>query len=66
MQTRILIIEDNMGLAKALKDRLQSGAYAIVVAPERDSGLKTAIRGAFNLVILETIPPAQSGLVARN
>jgi len=59
---RILIIEDEVGLAKMLKRRLQSEKYVIVVARDGNSGLDIAINGRFDLLILDLRDQGQCGL----
>lgn len=62
MNARILIVEDEIGLATTLKDRLQTEDYFISVARNGNLALDMAINGAFDLLILDLILPGQSGL----
>jgi two-component system, OmpR family, alkaline phosphatase synthesis response regulator PhoP len=62
MSARILIVEDEPGLATTLKDRLQKEGHAVSVARDGNSGMEMAIREPFDMMILDIMLPGQSGL----
>src|SRR6201997_4433420 len=62
MSARILIIEDESGLATTLKDRLQKEGHTVNVALDGNSGMVMAMREAFDLLILDLMLPGQNGL----
>jgi two-component system alkaline phosphatase synthesis response regulator PhoP len=62
MNAKILIVEDEPGLATTLKDRLQKEGHAVSVARDGNSGMEMAIREPFDIMILDIMLPGQSGL----
>jgi len=62
MSARILIVEDESGLATTLKDRLQKEGHTVSVALDGNSGMSMAMREAFDLLILDLMLPGQNGL----
>jgi len=62
MDARILIVEDEAGLATTLKDRLHKEGYAVSVAKDGNSGMDLATREPFDLLILDLMLPGQNGL----
>jgi two-component system, OmpR family, alkaline phosphatase synthesis response regulator PhoP len=62
MSARILIVEDESGLATTLKDRLQKEGHTVSVALDGNSGMVTALREPFDLLILDLMLPGQNGL----
>ena len=62
MSARILIVEDESGLATTLKDRLQKEGHTVTVALDGNSGMVTALREPYDLLILDLMLPGQNGL----
>jgi two-component system alkaline phosphatase synthesis response regulator PhoP len=62
MKKKILLIEDEPGLAVTLQDRLQGESYSVEVAPDGEAGLERATRDYFDLIILDLIAPGKGGL----
>jgi two-component system alkaline phosphatase synthesis response regulator PhoP len=62
MNARILIIEDESGLATTLKDRLKKEGHTVNVALDGNSGMVMALREPFDLLILDLMLPGQNGL----
>jgi len=62
METKILIVEDELGLVRSLQDRLRKEGYAVKSARDGVSGLDLATRETFDLIILDLMLPQQSGL----
>lgn len=62
MNARILIVEDEAGLATTLKDRLQKEGHTVSVARDGNSGMDMATREPFDVLILDIMLPGQNGL----
>ena len=62
MNARILIVEDEAGLATTLKDRLQKEGHTVSVARDGNSGMDMATREPFDVLILDLMLPGQNGL----
>jgi len=62
MNERILIVEDELGLAITLEDRLASEGYQVTVARDGLEGFEQATRKPFDLIILDIMLPGKSGL----
>jgi DNA-binding response OmpR family regulator len=59
---RILVVEDEHKIARALKDGLEQESYAVDVAYDGESGLNTALNDDYDLIILDVMLPGLSGL----
>jgi len=59
---KILLIEDDPGLASTLPGHLQSEGYSVEVASDGETGLDRATRDYFDLIILDIALPGKSGL----
>lgn len=62
MKKKILLIEDEPGLAATLQDRLQCEGYSVEAAQDGEAGLERATRDYFDLIILDIMLPGTSGL----
>jgi two-component system, OmpR family, alkaline phosphatase synthesis response regulator PhoP len=62
MSAKILIVEDEAGLATTLKDRLQKEGHTVSVARDGNSGMDMATREPFDVLILDLMLPGQNGL----
>jgi two-component system alkaline phosphatase synthesis response regulator PhoP len=62
MKKRILLIEDEAGLAATLQDRFQGEGYSVEVAPDGEAGLERATHDYFDLIILDLMLPGKSSL----
>ena len=61
MSKRILLVEDEVGLALTLEDRLTAEGYAVEVARDGEAGLQRASAEPFDLVLLDVMLPKKSG-----
>jgi DNA-binding response OmpR family regulator len=59
---RILVIEDEKKVAKALRDGLGGEGYAVSVAADAEEGLLLASREPFDLVLLDLALPRRDGI----
>jgi two-component system alkaline phosphatase synthesis response regulator PhoP len=62
MNEKILIIEDERGLAITLTDRLKSEGYSVTAVRDGEEGLQCAIRDPFDLIVLDLMLPGKNGL----
>ena len=59
--TKILVVEDEPGIAFALEVDLRGEGYDTTVATTGDDGLRLAKGGAFDLVLLDVMLPGRDG-----
>ena len=60
--TKILIVEDDIKILRALAMRLRAGGYDTLTASDALSGVSMAVRNRPDLMILDINMPAGSGL----
>ena len=61
MSLRILLVEDEPGLSLTISDLLRVEGYEVETAADGPRGLDMALRGGFDLVILDVMLPGKSG-----
>ena len=59
--SRILLVEDDPGMAKGLAFNLEAEGYEVVVARDGEDGLAEARRGGFDLMLFDVMLPHKSG-----
>lgn len=59
---RILIVEDEQGIAAFLKQGLEEESYAVDVAFDGNNGLHLALSGEYDLLLLDWMLPGISGI----
>jgi len=59
---RILIIEDEKKVAKALREGLEAEHYEVSVAANGEEGFFLASQGSFDLVLLDLMLPRRNGI----
>jgi two-component system copper resistance phosphate regulon response regulator CusR len=59
---RVLVVEDEAKVARALREGLQRERYQVVVAPTGEEGFFLASAEKFDLVILDLMLPGRDGL----
>ena len=59
--TRILVVEDEPGIAFALKADLETEGYAVTVATTGNDALRLAQPDAFDLILLDIMLPGKDG-----
>jgi two-component system alkaline phosphatase synthesis response regulator PhoP len=62
MPSRILIVEDEPSIRTAVADRLRSEGYAVEASGDAADGLRRALDGGFDLLVLDVMLPGGSGL----
>jgi two-component system response regulator ArlR len=58
---KILIVEDDQNIAKALAVRLKSAGYQVTVAPDAVAGVSSAVKTQPDLALLDISLPAGTG-----
>ena len=61
MSKRVLIIEDESTLALLLQERLEKEGYSVATCRDGEEGLAQALRGAFDLLVLDIKLPGRNG-----
>lgn len=59
---KLLLIEDEKRLLEALSHLLKKNGYAVDSASDGETGLDMAIAGAYDVIILDRMLPAQDGV----
>ncbi len=59
---RILIIEDDAAIRRGIVDTLQVSGYATLEAARGDTGLASAVRDSYDLLLLDLVLPGRDGL----
>jgi len=59
---RILVIEDEKKVSKALKEGLEAERYEVRVAADGEAGFLQASRDSFDLVLLDLMLPGRDGI----
>src|SRR5690554_4188180 len=59
---RILVVEDEDGIASFLKQGLEEEAFAVDVVSEGKNGLEMALSGEYDLLLLDWMLPGISGI----
>jgi two-component system alkaline phosphatase synthesis response regulator PhoP len=62
MSARILLVEDELGVALTLSDLLQGEGYEVETSGDGPGGLARATSEAFDLVVLDVMLPGKNGL----
>lgn len=58
---RILIIEDDKGIAELERDYLEANGFAVDMAFDGDTGEKKALQEAYDFIILDIMLPGRDG-----
>lgn len=58
---RILLVEDDVAIARSLKEGLEDEAYAVDVAHDDDEGYRTATADDYDVIILDVMLPEMNG-----
>lgn len=59
---RILVVEDEKGIANFLKDGLEEESFAVDVAQDGNAGLEMAATNDYDLILLDWMIPGISGI----
>ncbi|HSP14191.1 MAG TPA: response regulator transcription factor [Thermoanaerobaculia bacterium] len=58
----ILVVEDDPAMSVALRDGFEFEKYAVDMALDGEEGLRLALRGRYDVIILDVMLPKKSGL----
>lgn len=58
---QILIIEDDINIAELEKEYLQLNGYKVEIIQDGIQGLKKALIGTYNLIIVDLMLPGKDG-----
>lgn len=61
MSARVLVVEDEPVLVLTLTDRLRAEGYEVDAAETGDEGLRRALEGSFDLILLDVALPGKGG-----
>lgn len=59
--TRILVVEDEPGIAMGLEEDLTLEGYAVEIVRDGDSALRRAREGRFDMILLDVMLPGKDG-----
>lgn len=59
---RILIIEDDANIAALERDFLEINGFAVTIASDGEEGLRVALGGGWNLILLDVMLPSMDGM----
>ena len=58
---RVLLIEDEVGIARLIKQGLEEAGFLVDVAKDGQSGLTMAQEQTYHLILLDVIMPGRNG-----
>ncbi|MGQ0773125.1 MAG: response regulator transcription factor [Pseudonocardiales bacterium] len=61
VSARVLVVDDEVGVRRALERGLRAEGMSVVTAPDGPSGLRAALTGSFDAVLLDIMLPGLSG-----
>lgn len=61
-ESKILVVEDEIPMARAIIDRLKSEEFQVTHASNGEEGLKTASKNSFDVIILDLSMPKVGGM----
>lgn len=61
MNPSVLIVEDDPAMVRGLRDNFEFEGYRVTAALDGDAGLKAALAGRFDLIILDLMLPKVNG-----
>jgi DNA-binding response OmpR family regulator len=59
---RVLIIEDDINIAELERDYLRLNGYRPEIAPDGEKGLKMALSGQYDVIVVDLMLPKKDGL----
>jgi DNA-binding response OmpR family regulator len=59
---KILIVEDEIGIANFLQQGLEEEGYTVLVANDGKTGLELALSQKVNIILLDWILPKMNGI----
>jgi len=62
MKKRILVVEDDDAIRTGIVDSLTFADFEVIQAADGDNGMKMAVRGGYDLLLLDLVLPGATGL----
>ena len=62
MQTKVLLVEDDLMVREAYEESLRGAGFEVTVALNGEEGLVQIKKGGFNIVFLDVMMPKMDGL----
>src|SRR5579859_5389321 len=59
---KILLVEDNAAIRQLYKTTLETGGYEIVETEDGEQGFAEALKGGFDLILLDVMLPKKDGV----
>ena len=59
---RVLLVEDDEGIARVIRRGLEASGYQVTVSGNGETGLKLALDGGHSLLILDLMLPGRDGI----
>jgi DNA-binding response OmpR family regulator len=59
---RVLVVEDDAAIRQGIVDTLGFAGYEVLSADNGDDGMRMAVRGGYDLLLLDLVLPGHSGL----
>ena len=59
---RILLVEDDRGIARFVKKGLLENAFSVDLASDGEEGLRLTLQRSYDLIILDILLPKMDGL----
>lgn len=59
--SRILVVDDELNLARGIRENLEAEGYTVDVAPDGTTGLERILQTEYGLVILDVMLPGMNG-----
>jgi DNA-binding response OmpR family regulator len=59
---RILVVEDDASIRRGMVDSLKFSGYEVLEADNGDDGMRIAVRGGYDLLLLDLVLPGPGGL----
>ena len=59
---KILLVEDDKGIARFVKKGLSENAFSVVLVSDGEEGLRSVLRDHYDLIILDILLPKMDGL----
>lgn len=61
---RVLLVDDDVELVELLRDYLEGDGFSVAVAHDGDSGVRAALSGDHDIVVIDVMMPGMSGIQA--
>ena len=63
---KILVIDDEINIAEGIRDSLEAEGYDIEISHDGEEGLRKALEGIYDLILLDVMMPKLDGIEVCN